>query len=177
MTCVVYESVELGCKKESEEKITFSRNVSPNAISLWKIVVNVWLPCALVRWSNVWVSSVLYFRNFSKLWDTVVVLFPGPEASSVFKSKFLCIRFWYKYHEEAGYFHTFKVPKVRAFNNSIIEIKNIEDEKGRVVSLHNWAVTSLHNVSVVYIASQDHWFHADTSFNLPLPSEFDGRCN
>lgn len=54
----------------------------------------------------------------------------GPESTSMFKSRFLCIRFWYKYHEEAGYFHTFKVPKVRAFNNSIIEIKTTEDEKG-----------------------------------------------
>ena len=45
------------------------------------------------------------------------------------------MRLWYKYYEEAGYFHTFRVPNVRAFNNAIIEIKSIEEETGKIVYL------------------------------------------
>ena len=53
----------------------------------------------------------------------------------MFKGKFQCMRLWYKYYEEAGYFHTFRVPNVRAFNNAIIEIKSIEEETGKIVYL------------------------------------------
>jgi len=58
------------------------------------------------------------------------VLYTGPVVTSMFRTKPQCIRLWYRYHDQAGYFHTFRVPNVRAFNNTIIEIKNDDEVKG-----------------------------------------------
>lgn len=54
----------------------------------------------------------------------------GPISQSIFRSKQQCLRMWYKYHGEAGYFHTFRVPNVRAFNNTVVEIKGEEEAMG-----------------------------------------------
>lgn len=70
------------------------------------------------------VNGSPYFTSF--------IYCSGPFGSSVFRSKHQCIRVWYKLHGEAGYFHTFRVPNVRAFNNTVIEIKSEDEEKGRV---------------------------------------------
>ncbi|XP_067937896.1 phosphatidylinositide phosphatase SAC2-like [Watersipora subatra] len=52
----------------------------------------------------------------------------GPYSTSVFKTKFLCMRLWYKYYGDPGYFHTLRVPNVRAFNNTIIEINSPDEQ-------------------------------------------------
>lgn len=61
----------------------------------------------------------------------VFVLFYLGAEPSIFKSKFVCLRLHYQHYAEDGFFHTFRIPRTRLFNNMIIAVKNVEDARGR----------------------------------------------
>ncbi|XP_064631309.1 phosphatidylinositide phosphatase SAC2-like isoform X2 [Lineus longissimus] len=52
----------------------------------------------------------------------------GPEPA-VFKSKYSCIRIFYGFKGQTGFFHTFRATNTRLFNNIVIMIKNQEEAK------------------------------------------------
>jgi hypothetical protein len=58
----------------------------------------------------------------------------GPEPA-VFKSKYSCMRIFYGFKGQAGFFHTFRATNTRLFNNIVIMIKNQEEAKGIVCFL------------------------------------------
>lgn len=87
-----------------------------------------------VRWNKEFTDC-----HLGSCMKSVTGLISGPTGNSVFRSKQQCIRLWYKYHGDPGYFHTFRIPNVRAFNNTVIEIKSEEEAKGMFHSLLGYA--------------------------------------
>ncbi|XP_052831807.1 phosphatidylinositide phosphatase SAC2 [Octopus bimaculoides] len=47
----------------------------------------------------------------------------------LFKSKHVCMRIHYNGLTEEGFFHTFRVPSTRLFNNVVVSVKNEDDAK------------------------------------------------
>ncbi|VDH96929.1 Hypothetical predicted protein [Mytilus galloprovincialis] len=48
---------------------------------------------------------------------------------AIFKSKFVCLRLYYHHYTDEGFFHTFRTPSTRLFNNIVIAVKNKEEAK------------------------------------------------
>nr|KAG5714248.1 hypothetical protein BaRGS_018465 [Batillaria attramentaria] len=48
---------------------------------------------------------------------------------AVFKSRFVCMRLYYRHMAEEGFFHTFRIPSMRLFNNVMVAVKNQEEAK------------------------------------------------
>lgn len=48
---------------------------------------------------------------------------------SIFKSKYTCMRIHYHHFAEEGFFHTFRAPSTRLFNNVIVLVRNEEEAK------------------------------------------------
>ena len=60
--------------------------------------------------------------------------FLGAEPA-IFKSKFVCLRLYYHHYTDEGFFHTFRTPSTRLFNNIVIAVKNKEEAKGKIYSV------------------------------------------
>ncbi|XP_064602777.1 phosphatidylinositide phosphatase SAC2-like [Liolophura sinensis] len=58
----------------------------------------------------------------------------GPEPS-LFKSKYMLLRIHYHNYAEEGYFHSFRTPSTRFFNNTVITISNTEEAKESLRSI------------------------------------------
>ncbi|XP_056004928.1 phosphatidylinositide phosphatase SAC2-like isoform X2 [Ostrea edulis] len=67
--------------------------------------------------------------------EDIVKMEIGAEPS-IFKSKFVCLRLHYQHYTEDGFFHTFRIPRTRLFNNMIIAVKNTEDAKESLRAIH-----------------------------------------
>ena len=74
------------------------------------------------------------------LWVMHFWMFLIGAEPSIFKSKFVCLRLHYQHYAEDGFFHTFRIPRTRLFNNMIIAVKNMEDAKGRSDSSSTWFI-------------------------------------
>ncbi|KAL8577949.1 hypothetical protein ACOMHN_011945 [Nucella lapillus] len=48
---------------------------------------------------------------------------------AVFKSRFACLRVHYRHFADEGFFHTFRIPSMRLFNNVMVAVKNQEEAK------------------------------------------------
>lgn len=48
---------------------------------------------------------------------------------SIFKSKYTCMRIHYHHFADEGFFHTFRAPSTRLFNNVVVLVKNEEEAK------------------------------------------------
>ncbi|XP_078311930.1 phosphatidylinositide phosphatase SAC2-like isoform X2 [Crassostrea virginica] len=67
--------------------------------------------------------------------EDIVKMEIGAEPS-IFKSKFVCLRLYYQHYAEDGFFHTFRIPRTRLFNNMIIAVKNMEDARENLRAIH-----------------------------------------
>ncbi|XP_062599038.1 phosphatidylinositide phosphatase SAC2-like [Saccostrea cucullata] len=67
--------------------------------------------------------------------EDIVKMEIGAEPS-IFKSKFVCLRIHYQHYAEEGFFHTFRIPRTRLFNNMIIVVKNTEDARESLKAIH-----------------------------------------
>ncbi|KAK3096243.1 hypothetical protein FSP39_024882, partial [Pinctada imbricata] len=48
---------------------------------------------------------------------------------AIFKSRFVCMRLHYRHYADEGFFHAFRIPTMRLFNNMIVAVKSQEDAK------------------------------------------------
>lgn len=55
---------------------------------------------------------------------------------SIFKSKFVCMRLHYTNFAEDGFFHTFRTPRTRLFNNMVIAVRNLEESRESLKAIH-----------------------------------------
>ncbi|OWF42909.1 Phosphatidylinositide phosphatase SAC2 [Mizuhopecten yessoensis] len=55
---------------------------------------------------------------------------------SLFKSKFVCMRLHYTNFAEDGFFHTFRTPRTRLFNNMVIAVRNQEESRESLKAIH-----------------------------------------
>ncbi|KAJ8316914.1 hypothetical protein KUTeg_004818 [Tegillarca granosa] len=55
---------------------------------------------------------------------------------AIFKSKFVCLRLHYRHYAEEGFFHTFRNPSTRLFNNIVIAIKNMEEARESLKAIY-----------------------------------------
>lgn len=67
--------------------------------------------------------------------EDIIKMEIGAEPS-IFKSKFVCLRLHYQHYAEDGFFHTFRIPRTRLFNNMIIAVKNVEDARENLRAIH-----------------------------------------
>ncbi|XP_067657111.1 phosphatidylinositide phosphatase SAC2-like isoform X2 [Haliotis asinina] len=51
------------------------------------------------------------------------------QEPSVFKSRFVCMRIHYRHFAEEGFFHTFRTPSTRLFNNVVVPVKDKEEAR------------------------------------------------
>ncbi|XP_071090105.1 LOW QUALITY PROTEIN: phosphatidylinositide phosphatase SAC2-like [Haliotis cracherodii] len=51
------------------------------------------------------------------------------QEPSVFKSRFVCMRIHYRHFAEEGFFHTFRAPSTRLFNNVVVPVKDKEEAR------------------------------------------------
>ena len=57
---------------------------------------------------------------------------PTGAEPAVFKSRFVCLRLYYRHFADEGFFHTFRIPSMRLFNNVMVAVRNQEDAKGKL---------------------------------------------
>lgn len=57
-------------------------------------------------------------------------MFATGAEHSLFKSKSIVMRLHYRHYADEGFFHTFKAPGTRLFNNLVIPVKTADEAKG-----------------------------------------------
>ena len=71
---------------------------------------------------------------------------------TLFKSKSVCMRLHYRYYAEEGFFHSFRAPSTRLFNNIVINVRNQEEAKGILRTILGY-------LAVIGTKSKSIWLH------------------